>query len=150
MASVPPEIAPTSGQGLGSTRCHGCFGAAWAPWVFNAVKQAGGKVAKIAGTQLCLAFNQQHGGKRFVPELAAYRLDRLLALDMVPVTVPREAETKTLSVPNRSRSFDAAKSRVRFWGYDSAIEISFFLETGALRKLIPETDEAEAAFNRAA
>jgi len=24
-------------------------------------------VAKIAGTQLCLAFNQQHGGKRFVP-----------------------------------------------------------------------------------
>ena len=24
-------------------------------------------VAKIAGTQLCLAYNQQHGGKRFVP-----------------------------------------------------------------------------------
>jgi 3',5'-cyclic AMP phosphodiesterase CpdA len=31
-------------------------------------------------------------GKDFVPELAAYRLDRLLALDMVPVTVPREVD----------------------------------------------------------
>lgn len=24
-------------------------------------------IAKVAGTQLCLAYNQQHGGKRFVP-----------------------------------------------------------------------------------
>jgi hypothetical protein len=30
--------------------------------------------------------------KGFVPELAAYRLDRLLALDMVPVTVAREVD----------------------------------------------------------
>jgi len=49
----------------------------------------------------------------------------------------------TLSFPNPSRSFDATKSRVRFWGYDSAIEISFFLETGALRKLSPESSGTE-------
>lgn len=55
----------------------------------------------------------------------------------------------TLSFPNRSRSFDATKGRVRFWGYDSAIEISFFLETGALQKLIPETGDVEAGVLKA-
>jgi hypothetical protein len=55
----------------------------------------------------------------------------------------------TLSFPNRSRSFDATKSRVRFWGYDSAIEISFFLETDALQKLIPEMSDAEAGVLKA-
>jgi len=33
-----------------------------------------------------------------------------------------------LSYPNPSRSFDASSRRVCFWGYDSAIEISFFVE----------------------
>jgi hypothetical protein len=35
-------------------------------------------------------FNTLPQGKGFVPELAAYRLDRMLGLDMVPVTVRRE------------------------------------------------------------
>ena len=35
-------------------------------------------------------FNALARKQRFVPELAAYRLDRLLGLNMVPVTVPRE------------------------------------------------------------
>ena len=49
----------------------------------------------------------------------------------------------TLSFPNQSRSFDAKKNRVRFWGYDSAIEISFFVEADALQKLSPEMGGAE-------
>lgn len=35
-------------------------------------------------------FTKNPRGRGFVPELAAYRLDQLLALNMVPVTVPRE------------------------------------------------------------
>ena len=40
-----------------------------------------------------------------------------------------------LSFPNESRSFDATRNRVRFWGYDGAIEITFFVEADALNKL---------------
>lgn len=50
----------------------------------------------------------------------------------------------SLNFPNETRSFDPVKGRVLFWGYDRAIEISFFLEIEALRKLRPATDETEA------
>ena len=43
----------------------------------------------------------------------------------------------TLHFPNPSRSFDATRNRIRFWGYDSAIEVSFFVEEEALLKLDP-------------
>lgn len=39
-------------------------------------------------------FNPSPNGSAFAPELAAYRLDRLLGLDMVPVTVRREIDGK--------------------------------------------------------
>ena len=55
----------------------------------------------------------------------------------------------TLSFPNRSRNFDETGSRVRFWGYDSALEISFLMEAGALRKLVPDMSDAEAGFLQA-
>ena len=51
-----------------------------------------------------------------------------------------------LSFPNPSRSFDATRSRVCFWGYDSAIEVSFFVEADALKRLCPEMDSAETGF----
>ena len=54
----------------------------------------------------------------------------------------------TLNFPNEARSFDAARNRVRFWGYDGAMEISFFLEIDALQKLgslKPEITGPEAA-----
>ncbi len=54
-----------------------------------------------------------------------------------------------LSFPNQSRSFDATKNRVRFWGYDSAIEISFFMEAEALKKFYPEMGGAEAGVLKA-
>jgi Protein of unknown function (DUF1488) len=53
---------------------------------------------------------------------------------------------QVLKFPNPSRSFDASKSRVRFWGYDSAIEVSFFVEESALRLLCPQMSDAEAGF----
>jgi len=50
----------------------------------------------------------------------------------------------TLNFPNQSRSYDAVRKRIRFWGYDSALEIAFFVDAGALHKLAPEAEEAEA------
>ncbi len=41
----------------------------------------------------------------------------------------------TLNFPNPSRSFDASKNRVTFWGYDSVIEISFSVEGDAMHFL---------------
>ena len=57
-----------------------------------------------------------------------------------------QTKTKTLNFPNQSRSFDAARNRVRFWGYDRAIEISFFVEAEALQKFSPATCGTEAGF----
>ena len=54
-----------------------------------------------------------------------------------------------LSFPNPSRSFDASKSRVCFWGYDRTIEVSFFVEAAALKRLCPEMTGAEAGFLKA-
>jgi len=52
----------------------------------------------------------------------------------------------SLSFPNPSRSFDVTKSHVCFWGYDSAIEVSFFVEADALKQLCPGMDGAETGF----
>jgi hypothetical protein len=52
----------------------------------------------------------------------------------------------TLNFPNESRSYDAKKNLVRFWGYDSALEVPFFVEGVALCKLKPETKTVEAGY----
>ena len=49
-----------------------------------------------------------------------------------------------LNFPNPSRSFDAIKNRVQFWGYDSAIEVSFFVEADALQRLCLQMGNGEA------
>ena len=41
----------------------------------------------------------------------------------------------TLNFPNSSRYFDTQRAMVHFWGHDSALEISFFVDTGALEKI---------------
>lgn len=51
-----------------------------------------------------------------------------------------------LSFLNPSRSFDVSKSRVQFWGYDSTIEVSFFVEADALKQLCPEVTNVETGF----
>jgi hypothetical protein len=35
---------------------------------------------------------------------------------------------------------------VRFWGYDSAIEASFFIDEGALKRIQPNANANEAGF----
>lgn len=54
-----------------------------------------------------------------------------------------------LNFPNPSRSFDAANNRVQFWGYDSALEITFYVEADALKQLCPEMSSVEAGFLKA-
>ncbi len=54
-----------------------------------------------------------------------------------------------LHFPNPSRSFDASSSRILFWGYDSTIEVSFFLEAAALKQLYPDINDAEAELLKA-
>ena len=60
-------------------------------------------------------------------------------------------QTQKLSFPNKSRSFDEASDRIRFWAYDGAIEVSFFVEGDAIRylsKTMPSTeDELLAVFD---
>ena len=42
-----------------------------------------------------------------------------------------------LSFPNQNRFYDATRRAVRFWGYDSVIESSFFVPEESLKKLQP-------------
>ena len=50
-----------------------------------------------------------------------------------------------LIFPNLSRSFDASRDTIRFWGYDTTIECPFFVTRAALRGLMPEMALDEAA-----
>ena len=43
-----------------------------------------------------------------------------------------------IEFPNYIRSYDRTRHAVRFWGYDSALEASFFIEDDALRRLQPD------------
>ena len=57
---------------------------------------------------------------------------------------PGEDTTSAAGVidfPNHSRSYDRTRRAVRFWGHDSAIEASFFIDEGALRRECLRVDE---------
>lgn len=58
-------------------------------------------------------------------------------------TMTNSTKNLALNFPNLSRSFDTTRNRVRFWGYDRAIEILFFVEVAALQKLKPEMNNTE-------
>jgi len=49
-----------------------------------------------------------------------------------------------LSFPNPSRSYDATRRAVRFWGHDSAMETSFFITEDALKRVAPKATLDEA------
>ena len=52
----------------------------------------------------------------------------------------------TLNFTNQSRSYDATRHAVRFWGYDGAREVSFFVTEDALRRLQPTASADETGF----
>jgi hypothetical protein len=49
----------------------------------------------------------------------------------------------TLNFPNQSRFYDATRHAVRFWGHDSAMEASFFVNADALKRIKPDTQVDE-------
>lgn len=80
---------------------------------------------------------QRPAGKICSPEARAVSLASLHARQQGPPAM-------TLNFPNASRSFDETRNLVRFWGYDSALEICFFVEAAALVKLMPESKNLDA------
>jgi hypothetical protein len=52
----------------------------------------------------------------------------------------------SLIFPNQSRSYDVTRDAVRFWGYQSSIECSFFVTAGALKHVQPDLTSDEAGF----
>jgi Protein of unknown function (DUF1488) len=51
-----------------------------------------------------------------------------------------------IAFPNLSRSYDVTRHAVRFWGYDSAIEATFFIDEDALAKMQPGVRPDESGF----
>jgi hypothetical protein len=51
-----------------------------------------------------------------------------------------------IDFPNQSRSYDATRRAVRFWGSDSAIETSFFISEDALTRIQPGVSLDEPGF----
>jgi len=51
-----------------------------------------------------------------------------------------------IDFPNHSRSYDRTRHAVRFWGHDSAIEASFFIDEDALKRIQPGTHSSESGF----
>ena len=43
-----------------------------------------------------------------------------------------------IDFPNHSRSYDPTRRAVRFWGHDSAIEASFFINEDVLKRIQPD------------
>jgi hypothetical protein len=51
-----------------------------------------------------------------------------------------------IDFPNHSRSYDQTRRAVRFWGHDSAMEASFFIDEDALRRIQPDARADESGF----
>jgi hypothetical protein len=58
----------------------------------------------------------------------------------------------TINFPNAIRSYDSTRNAVHFWGYDQAMETSFYISAEALQRLTPGAGRDEtallAAFDR--
>jgi hypothetical protein len=51
-----------------------------------------------------------------------------------------------IDFPNHSRSYDPTRRAVRFWGHDSVIEASFFINEDALKRIQPDARLDEPGF----
>jgi hypothetical protein len=63
----------------------------------------------------------------------------------------RETKATNLAInfPNESRSYDATRQAVQFWGYDRSMESSFYVSADALKQLQPNLQPDVAGFLRA-
>ncbi len=48
-----------------------------------------------------------------------------------------------IEFPNHSRSYEPVRRAVRFWGHDSVIEASFFINEDALKRIAPDVHADE-------
>jgi hypothetical protein len=55
----------------------------------------------------------------------------------------------TVNFPNLSRSYDATRRVVRFWGHDRSMESSFYVTADALTRIQPDLQPDEAGLLRA-
>lgn len=62
---------------------------------------------------------------------------------------PSNPVNQTVTFPNQSRSYDATRGVVRFWGYDRSMENSFFMTWDALKHIQPNLERGEADILRA-
>jgi len=46
-----------------------------------------------------------------------------------------------VTFPNQSRSYDATRQAIHFWGYDRAMEASFYLAAEALQRIQPNLQQ---------
>ena len=60
------------------------------------------------------------------------------------MTTESDRNAGALRFPNPSRSYDEAGHGVHFWGYDQSMEVTFFVEQGALSKIDPGMHPDEA------
>ena len=51
-----------------------------------------------------------------------------------------------IDFPNHSRSYDSTRRAVRFWGHDSAIEASFYINEDAMTRIQPGVRLDESGF----
>ena len=51
-----------------------------------------------------------------------------------------------IDFPNHSRSYDSTRRAVRFWGHDSAIEASFYIDEDAMTRIQPGVRLDESGF----
>jgi Protein of unknown function (DUF1488) len=72
---------------------------------------------------------------------AVVRWRRILGSQSRPLV-----KTTMIDFPNHSRSYDVTRHAVRFWGYDSAIEASFFIDEAALTRMHPGLPPNESGF----
>ena len=62
---------------------------------------------------------------------------------------PSNIVNHAVTFPNASRSYDATRRAVAFWGYDRSMENSFFVTWDALKQIQPNLQADEAGLLRA-
>lgn len=59
--------------------------------------------------------------------------------------VVRGLPWRVIDFPNPSRSYDAGRRGVRFWGYDSVLEVVFRIDYGALARISADVQQDAVA-----